>query len=55
MVMADALDTNSPKSAIVSCNKLLKKYPKSELIKVLYLMLFFPGGGHGANRAFPRR
>lgn len=31
----DALDTNSPKSAIVSCNKLLKKYPKSELIKAL--------------------
>lgn len=30
----DALDTGSNKSAIVSCNKLLKKHPKNELIKV---------------------
>ncbi|KAF8238594.1 actin cytoskeleton organization protein [Tricholoma matsutake] len=31
----DALDTGSNKSAIVSCNKLLKKHPKNELIKAL--------------------
>ncbi|KAF5381081.1 hypothetical protein D9615_004014 [Tricholomella constricta] len=31
----DALDTNSNKSAIVACNKLLKKHPKNELIKAL--------------------
>jgi N-terminal acetyltransferase B complex non-catalytic subunit len=31
----DALDTGSNKSAIVACNKLLKKYPKSDLIKAL--------------------
>ncbi|KAF8636586.1 hypothetical protein AX17_003397 [Amanita inopinata Kibby_2008] len=31
----DALDTGSNKSAIVTCNKLLKKYPKSDLIKAL--------------------
>jgi len=31
----DALDTGSNKSALVSCNKLLKKYPQNELIKVL--------------------
>ncbi|KXN86896.1 N-alpha-acetyltransferase 25, NatB auxiliary subunit [Leucoagaricus sp. SymC.cos] len=31
----DALDTGSNKSAIVSCNKLLKKYPQNELIKAL--------------------
>lgn len=30
----DALDTGSNKSALVSCNKLLKKYPQNELIKV---------------------
>lgn len=30
----DALDTGSNKSAIVTCNKLLKKYPRNELIKV---------------------
>ncbi|KAF9464770.1 N-acetyltransferase B complex non catalytic subunit-domain-containing protein [Collybia nuda] len=31
----DALDTGSNKSAIVACNKLLKKHPKNELIKAL--------------------
>ncbi|KAF7778669.1 hypothetical protein Agabi119p4_3014 [Agaricus bisporus var. burnettii] len=31
----DALDTGSNKSAIVTCNKLLKKYPRHELIKAL--------------------
>ncbi|KAF8965269.1 actin cytoskeleton organization protein [Flammula alnicola] len=31
----DALDTGSNKSAIVACNKLLKKHPKNELIKSL--------------------
>ncbi|KAF9535277.1 actin cytoskeleton organization protein [Crepidotus variabilis] len=31
----DALDTGSNKSAIVACNKLLKKNPKNELIKAL--------------------
>ncbi|TFK76275.1 actin cytoskeleton organization protein [Pluteus cervinus] len=31
----DSLDTGSNKSAIVACNKLLKKYPKNELIKSL--------------------
>ncbi|KAL9715211.1 mitochondrial distribution and morphology [Leucoagaricus gongylophorus] len=31
----DALDTGSNKSALVSCNKLLKKYPQNELIKAL--------------------
>ncbi|EEB91119.1 hypothetical protein MPER_10577, partial [Moniliophthora perniciosa FA553] len=31
----DALDTGSNKSAIVACNKLLKKYPKNELVKAL--------------------
>ncbi|KAG5647223.1 hypothetical protein DXG03_000758 [Asterophora parasitica] len=31
----DALDTNSNKSAIVACNKLLKKHPKNQLIKAL--------------------
>ncbi|TFK42516.1 actin cytoskeleton organization protein [Crucibulum laeve] len=31
----DALDTGSNKSAIVDCNKLLKKHPKNELIKSL--------------------
>ncbi|KAF8651484.1 hypothetical protein AX16_004782 [Volvariella volvacea WC 439] len=31
----DALDTGSNKSAIVACNKLLKKYPKNDLIKAL--------------------
>ncbi|RDB21137.1 N-alpha-acetyltransferase 25, NatB auxiliary subunit [Hypsizygus marmoreus] len=31
----DALDTSSNKSAIVACNKLLKKHPKNELIKAL--------------------
>jgi len=30
----DALDTGSNKSALVSCNKLLKKYPQNGLIKV---------------------
>jgi hypothetical protein len=30
----DALDTASNKSAIVACNKLLKKHPKNELVKV---------------------
>lgn len=30
----DALDTGSNKSALLSCNKLLKKYPKSDLLKV---------------------
>ncbi|KAJ7709829.1 actin cytoskeleton organization protein [Mycena rosella] len=31
----EALDTGSNKSAIVACNKLLKKHPKNELIKTL--------------------
>ncbi|KAJ7109453.1 actin cytoskeleton organization protein [Mycena epipterygia] len=31
----EALDTGSNKSAIVACNKLLKKHPKNELIKAL--------------------
>ncbi|KAF8910991.1 actin cytoskeleton organization protein [Gymnopilus junonius] len=31
----DALDTGSNKSAIVACNKLLKKHPKNVLIKAL--------------------
>ncbi|PFH54291.1 hypothetical protein AMATHDRAFT_38233 [Amanita thiersii Skay4041] len=31
----DALDTGSNKAALVACNKLLKKYPKSDLIKAL--------------------
>uniref|UniRef100_A0A8H7Y5Y3 Actin cytoskeleton organization protein n=1 Tax=Psilocybe cubensis TaxID=181762 RepID=A0A8H7Y5Y3_PSICU len=31
----DALDTGSNKSAIVACNKLLKKHPKNELVKSL--------------------
>ncbi|GLB34889.1 putative N-acetyltransferase B complex (NatB) non catalytic subunit [Lyophyllum shimeji] len=31
----DALDTGSNKSAIVACNKLLKKHPQNELIKAL--------------------
>lgn len=31
----DALDTGSNKSALVTCNKLLKKYPQNELIKAL--------------------
>lgn len=30
----DAIDTGSNKSAIVACNKLLKKQPKNDLIKV---------------------
>ncbi|KZP19497.1 hypothetical protein FIBSPDRAFT_920120 [Athelia psychrophila] len=31
----DSLETGSPKTAIVSCNKLLKKHPKNSLIKAL--------------------
>ncbi|KAJ7632694.1 actin cytoskeleton organization protein [Roridomyces roridus] len=31
----EALDTGSNKSAILACNKLLKKHPKNELIKTL--------------------
>ncbi|TFY83713.1 hypothetical protein EWM64_g296 [Hericium alpestre] len=31
----DAIDTGSNKSAILSCNKLLKKYPKNDLLKAL--------------------
>ncbi|KAF9265486.1 actin cytoskeleton organization protein [Marasmius fiardii PR-910] len=31
----DALDTGSNKSAIVACNKLLKKYPQNDLVKAL--------------------
>ncbi|KAF9484719.1 hypothetical protein BDN70DRAFT_825243 [Pholiota conissans] len=31
----DALDTGSNKSALVGCNKLLKKHPKNELLKAL--------------------
>ncbi|KAJ7774501.1 actin cytoskeleton organization protein [Mycena maculata] len=31
----ESLDTGSNKSAIVACNKLLKKHPKNELIKTL--------------------
>ncbi|KAF8212156.1 actin cytoskeleton organization protein [Mycena galopus ATCC 62051] len=31
----EALDTGSNKSAIVACNKLLKKHPKNELVKTL--------------------
>lgn len=30
----DAIDTGSNKSAIVACNKLLKKQPKNDLVKV---------------------
>ena len=30
----DSLDTGSNKSAIVACNKLLKKHPQNELVKV---------------------
>jgi hypothetical protein len=30
----EALDTGSNKSAIVACNKLLKKQPKNDLVKV---------------------
>lgn len=36
----DALDTGSNKSAIVSCNKLLKKHPKSDLVKVRHLIQY---------------
>ncbi|KAI0035924.1 N-acetyltransferase B complex non catalytic subunit-domain-containing protein [Vararia minispora EC-137] len=31
----DAIDSGANKSAVVSCNKLLKKYPKSDLLKAL--------------------
>lgn len=31
----DAIDTGSNKSAIVACNKVLKKYPKNDLVKAL--------------------
>ena len=37
----DALDTGSNKSAIVACNKLLKKHPKNILLKVLDSMISF--------------
>lgn len=30
----DAIDTGSNKSAIVACNKLLKKQPQNDLVKV---------------------
>lgn len=30
----EALDTGSNKSAILACNKLLKKQPKNDLVKV---------------------
>ncbi|KAJ6572909.1 N-acetyltransferase B complex non catalytic subunit-domain-containing protein [Mycena sp. CBHHK59/15] len=36
----EALDTGSNKSAIVACNKLLKKHPKNELIKALKALAF---------------
>lgn len=35
----DALDTGSNKSALLSCNKLLKKYPKNDLLKVRHIHL----------------
>lgn len=35
----DALDTGSNKSALLSCNKLLKKYPKNDLLKVRHIRL----------------
>lgn len=31
----DSLDNGSPETAITSCNKLLKKHPKNNLIKVI--------------------
>ncbi|KIY72188.1 actin cytoskeleton organization protein [Cylindrobasidium torrendii FP15055 ss-10] len=31
----DALDNGSPKSALVACNKVLKKHPNNELVKAL--------------------
>ncbi|ETW85831.1 hypothetical protein HETIRDRAFT_308984 [Heterobasidion irregulare TC 32-1] len=31
----DAIDTGSNKSALLACNKLLKKYPKNDLLKAL--------------------
>ena len=31
---SDAIDTGSNKSALLACNKLLKKYPKNDLLKV---------------------
>jgi N-terminal acetyltransferase B complex non-catalytic subunit len=40
----DSLDTGSPKSAIVTCNKLLKKYPKNELIKALKALALIRSG-----------
>lgn len=30
----EALDTGSNKSAILACNKLLKKHPKNDMVKV---------------------
>lgn len=36
--MSDAIDTGSNKSAIVACNKLLKKQPKNDLVKVCSTM-----------------
>lgn len=37
--IAEALDTGSNKSAIVSCNKLLKKYPNNLLVKACRIPL----------------
>ena len=34
----DSLETGSPKTALVSCNKLLKKQPKNNLVKVRAMM-----------------
>lgn len=33
-IPSDALDIGSNKSALVACNKILKKHPKNELVKV---------------------
>jgi N-terminal acetyltransferase B complex non-catalytic subunit len=38
----DALDSGSHKSALVTCNKLLKKHPKNDHLKVLALPLSVP-------------
>ena len=34
MCNVDAIDSGANKSAVATCNKLLKKYPKNDLIKV---------------------
>jgi N-terminal acetyltransferase B complex non-catalytic subunit len=35
----DALDSGSHKSALVTCNKLLKKHPKNDHLKVIVSMI----------------